>query len=222
MAETIEDTGFSGRLRAATWRSHEDAANSRYMGALVRGELTLADYGQLVAQHWFAYVALEQDGAGLAEHPDVAPFLDRRILRLGPIEADLAFLLGADWRDHVEPSAATAAYAARITEVAQTWPAGFVAHHYTRYLGDLSGGLFIGRMVRKAFELDGDGVRFYTFDQLDEPDQWKSDYRAHLDAAPWDDDEQERFIDETLAAYAHNTAVLLDLDRLVPEPAPEG
>jgi len=40
-----------------------------------------------------------------------------------------------------------------------------MAHSYVRYLGDLSGGQYIGARVKKAYKLDGlDGTRFYHFD----------------------------------------------------------
>lgn len=42
---------------------------------------------------------------------------------------------------------------------------GLLAHAYVRYLGDLSGGQFIGARVKKSFDLPGDdGTRFYQFD----------------------------------------------------------
>ncbi|UOH81867.1 hypothetical protein LQV05_004547 [Cryptococcus neoformans] len=42
---------------------------------------------------------------------------------------------------------------------------GLLAHAYVRYLGDLSGGQFIGARVKKSFDLPGDdGTKFYQFD----------------------------------------------------------
>lgn len=42
---------------------------------------------------------------------------------------------------------------------------GLLAHAYVRYLGDLSGGQFIGARVKKSFDLAGDdGTKFYQFD----------------------------------------------------------
>ncbi len=48
----------------------------------------------------------------------------------------------------------------------ERWPGGYVAHHYTRYLGDLSGGQIIrDRAEAWDFARKGDGVRF-IFDAI--------------------------------------------------------
>jgi heme oxygenase len=98
--------------------------------------------------------------------------------------------------------------------VAFTWPAGFVAHHYTRYLGDLSGGQLMRRALRREYGLDGPGTRFYEFPGVD-PRTFKQHYRHLLDTAPWDAVEQDRFLDEVSLAYRLNTAILDDLGKVV-------
>ena len=48
-------------------------------------------------------------------------------------------------------------------------PSALLAHSYVRYLGDLSGGQFVRRMIARAYELDemtGIGVEFYEFREL--------------------------------------------------------
>ncbi|WP_395110079.1 biliverdin-producing heme oxygenase, partial [Actinomadura sp. SCN-SB] len=104
-------------------------------------------------------------------------------------------------------------YCARLREVCFDWPGGFVAHHYTRYLGDLSGGQYIGVQVRKNLGLAAgdDGVRFYRFPG--EPKSYKDRYRALLDDAPWDRAERARIIAEVKRAYRLNAAVTADLGR---------
>ena len=95
------------------------------------------------------------------------------------------------------------------------WPGGFVAHHYVRYLGDLSGGQIIRRVLERVYGFadrfpDGPphaGVRFFVFDHLDNGVQFKKRYRALLDAAPWDDAERGRVIDEAILAFRLNAAV---------------
>jgi heme oxygenase len=100
----------------------------------------------------------------------------------------------------------------RLNEVAAEWPGGFVAHHYTRYLGDLSGGQMIGRMLSDQFGFDTNGVLFYIFDQVADPSAFTDTYRAQLDAAPWSADEQERVIAEVELAYSLNSGLLEGLD----------
>lgn len=62
------------------------------------------------------------------------------------------------------------AYVDRINTVADfPDPSPLLAHSYTRYLGDLSGGQFIRKTIIKAYGLDeagGLGVEFYEFKEL--------------------------------------------------------
>lgn len=61
-------------------------------------------------------------------------------------------------------------YIVRINTIANSAdPSALLAHSYVRYLGDLSGGQFIRRVVAKAYGLDeasGLGVEFYEFKEL--------------------------------------------------------
>ena len=86
-----------------------------------------------------------------------------------------------------------------------------MAHHYTRYLGDLSGGQIIRHKLRQVYGLTDDGVRFYTFDEIAKPKRFKDGYRALLDGAGWDAGEQTALIAEANEAFRLNRAVFDDL-----------
>ena len=89
----------------------------------------------------------------------------------------------------------------------------YIAHHYTRYLGDLSGGQFIGRVMARRFGFETNGIGFYVFDEIADPGAFKDVYREQLDAVPWDDAEKACVIDEVLVAYDFNTELFEELDR---------
>ncbi|MGP3979541.1 biliverdin-producing heme oxygenase [Streptomyces sp. KR80] len=209
-------TPFSTLIRTASHEQHVEAENSTFMGDMLGGRLGVDAYARYTEQLWFVYQALEGAAEQLAGDPVAGPFVRRReLLRVQSLECDLAHLHGgrADWRTTIRPLAATAAYASRITEVARDWPAGYVAHHYTRYLGDLSGGQIIRSTVEKTwgFERKGDGVRFYVFAGIANPAAFKREYRELLDALPLDDLEKKRVVDECKRAFALNTAVFREL-----------
>lgn len=202
---------FSESLRSRTWSEHGDSEGAGFMRNLMTGAGTREDYVALVAQHYFVYDALEHDTGHVAEDPVAGAFLTGQLSRIPSLIADLEFLVGDDWRQQIEPLPTTIEYADRIREVAAGWPGGYVAHHYTRYLGDLSGGQVIHRRMRKLFGFDTGGVRFYMFDDIPDPAAFKDQYRVRLDAAAWDEGEQERVIDEVVRAYRFNTALFKDL-----------
>lgn len=212
--QTTEAQRFSAVVRSATVDDHERAAVSSFMTALFHRELPLAAYTAMVAQHHYAYLVLEQAGDALASHPVAGPFVDEALRRVPALEADLSALIGQDWRSHIQPGAATQAYCDRMTQVCVESPERFVAHHYTRYMGDLSGGLMIGRIAREAYGLpSGPGASFYEFDQIPDPTSYKEQYRLRLDTADWDEDEQAALLDEVRTAYRLNTEVFDELDR---------
>jgi len=210
-----EAVSFSARLRAETRDDHERAESSPFIVAYFDGHIPLEGYAALQGQLLFVYEALETSARELRDDPVVGPFLDPRLDRVSSLEADLRWLVGADWRERVHPGDATRAHAARIREVARTWPAGLIAHHYIRYLGDLSGGRALGAKARKLYQLDDEGVRFYRFDAIESPKEFKDGYRQLLDGAPWSPDEQARIVAEAQLGFRMTQAMFEELDRTV-------
>ncbi|MEB4614832.1 biliverdin-producing heme oxygenase [Leucobacter sp. M11] len=210
---TKTDISFSQALREGTWSDHSESEGAGFMEDLMKGRGTREDYIALVAQHFFMYEALEGATEAMRENPVAAPFISDALIRMPAVQADLEFLLGADWRDRIEAVPATRAYADRITEVAATDPGAFVAHHYTRYLGDLSGGQFISRLMQRHFGLERQGVEFYAFDELGPIPEFKDAYRAKLDEIGLDQAGREALIAEARVAYGFNTEVFVDLAR---------
>jgi len=215
MTVTHPPASFSTRLRDRTSGDHRSAERSPFLGALVSGELPVAGYVDMLAQHHHAYGVLEGAPPDLLGRRDVAPFLHPGLARLPSLAADLSDLAGADWAASNPPTAATQAYVERLRS-AWSWPGGYVAHHYARYLGDLSGGQYIGRVAAEAYGLTPThGGRFARFDAIGDHDEFKAGYRQALDEAPWDEAEQERVIDEIRQAYRLNSAVFVDLEHHV-------
>ncbi|QKW06143.1 biliverdin-producing heme oxygenase [Streptomyces sp. NA04227] len=211
-------TPFSTLIRTASHEQHTQAETSAFMSDLLGGRLGVAAYARYTEQLWFVYEALESATARLAEDPVAGPFLRPELLRGPTLERDLAHLRGADWRARVTPLPATRRYADRVRECAADWPGGYVAHHYTRYLGDLSGGQIIRDKAERTwgFARKGDGVRFYVFEDISNPAAFKRDYRELLDAVPADDLEKQRIVEECKRAFSFNTAVFRELGEEFP------
>ncbi|WNI15278.1 heme oxygenase (biliverdin-producing) [Actinacidiphila sp. ITFR-21] len=209
---------FSTVIRTASHDQHTEAENSTFMSDLLGGRLGVEAYARYTEQLWFVYRALE-DGAGLlAGDPVAGPFVRPELFRLDALERDLGHLLAPGWQSRAVALPATERYAARVAELARTWPAGYVAHHYTRYLGDLSGGQVIRGIAEKTwgFQRKGDGVRFYVFDAIPNPAAFKREYRELLDALPLDELERQRVVDECRNAFALNTSVFAALGAAFP------
>ncbi|RJL31677.1 heme oxygenase (biliverdin-producing) [Bailinhaonella thermotolerans] len=207
---------FSEVLKESTWPSHEEAADGRYITWLLGGRLSRDGYAEMLAQHYFAYAALETAARDLAGHPVAGAFVIPEIYRVPALERDLEFLYGAAWRDRISPSKPTRTYVARIEQVAE-WPGGYVAHHYTRYLGDMAGGQVIRRRMRETYGLERRGLESYVFDDVPSLPAFRKDYRARLDALPFDEAERRRVIRETRLAYQLNIEIMDELARVTRE-----
>ncbi|MFE2040490.1 heme oxygenase (biliverdin-producing) [Streptomyces sp. NPDC059477] len=209
---------FSTLIRTASHEQHVEAENSTFMSDLLGGRLGVDAYARYTEQLWFVYEALETGAGPLAADPVVGPFIQPELFRLASLERDLEHLRGPDWRTGVSALPATQEYADRVRECAQSWPGGYVAHHYTRYLGDLSGGQIIRDKAEKTwgFARKGDGVRFYVFEEIGNPAAFKRGYRELLDAVQADDLEKQRIVSECKRAFALNTGVFRALGEEFP------
>lgn len=210
LADTQER--FSQQLRRGTTTDHRSAEHSSTMTDLIKGELPLEGFVHMQAQVAYVYAALEEAADRLRDDPIAGAFIDERLRRTPSMSRDLD-LLGGSVVASIEPSAATRTYCDRITSIASDWSPGLVAHHYTRYLGDLSGGQHICRVVERTYGIDRtSGSSFFHFADIDDVDEYKAGYRSLLDAMPLSAEERVRFVEEVSTAYAMSTDLFLALD----------
>ena len=202
---------FSRQLREATDAAHRDAERSSFVEDLTGGRLPLDEHARFVRQLHAVYAALEEAVAD-NDDPVVAPLLAPELAREPALRADLDHLVGPGWEDDVAVLPSTAAYCDRIRVASAASSGGLVAHHYVRYLGDLSGGQVLGRAIARVYDLpDGAGTTAYHFDEIESPKAFKDAYRAHLDALPWGADERARVATEANVAFACNAALFAEL-----------
>ncbi|WP_067495682.1 heme oxygenase (biliverdin-producing) [Actinoplanes sp. TFC3] len=197
---------LSVRLRTGTRGDHDAAQGSGFLDRLAEGSLPREAYADLAVQHYFIYETLEGAAVAMAADPVAGPFVFPALTRLPALAADLAFL----GHEPVEPLPATHAYCERLREVAFDEPWGFIAHHYTRYLGDLSGGQYLGPAIAKAYGLDGPGHHFFVFEGV-QPPAFRTRYRELLDELCFTPADEECFLAEVTEAYRLNIAVLAEL-----------
>src|SRR5262249_13547894 len=159
---------------------HRSAETRPFIEALLDTRINALGYCEYLRRFVTVYTALEEVSGALGSHPLVGRIVSERLDRLPAIEADLAFWSRRESGVSVstEPSPAAEAYAARIRATLKT-PELYIAHHYTRYMGDLSGGQAIGSKLAREFGLsDNQGVAFYEFAEIAKPKLFKDDYRS--------------------------------------------
>ena len=206
---------LASQLREGTKKAHTMAENTGFLSCFLKGVVDKASYRTLVADLYFVYDAMEQEIGKLraAGHPVVGPMGFPELNRRESLEQDLAFYFGEGWRNSVKATPAAQEYVARIHQIAQESPELLVGHHYTRYIGDLSGGQILKAIAQKAMNLgEHDGLRFYAFDAIPDEQGFKANYRATLDALPIDQATADRIVTEANHAFHLNMTMFQELE----------
>lgn len=148
------------------------------------------------------------------DHPAFAPlYFPMELHRKEALIKDMEYFFGEDWEEKVRCSEAAQKYAERIHYVGQNEPELLVAHAYTRYMGDLSGGQVLKKVAQRALKLPstGEGTQFYLFENVDNAQQFKQLYRARMNALDLNLKTKERIVEEANRAFEYNMQVLLAL-----------
>lgn len=205
-----EEVPLSALLREGTRVDHGAANSEHFIEQLMSGALDRAAYADLSAQLLVVYEALEDTSAAVRDDERGAGLFFSELTRVPAIERDLAFLYGPSWREEIRVLPATREYADRVREVSDSLP-HYAAHSYTRYLGDLSGGQIVKRMMKQHYGLDDDGVAFYTFPDIPKVKVFKDAYRSRLDGLALDPDEVATTLAEAHHAFHLNRVVFGEL-----------
>jgi len=196
---------FSKELKIGTKKSHSAAENTSFVRSFLRGVVSKESYKKLVSDLYFVYSAMEEEVENLKDHPIIGQIQLSDLNRVNALEQDLRFYYGPIWRSLVTPSEACNKYVNRIREVAKNEPELLVGHHYTRYLGDLSGGQILKGIAEKALALgDGQGLKFYDFEKIEDAKAYKAGYRGILDGLPITGHQANAIIAEANYAFRLN------------------
>lgn len=198
-------------LRESSRPQHQKAENSGFIVQLMRGELTVADYAKYLTNMAWLYETLEAKIAEGAPLPSSEAIWDPRLDRLQAITDDLEALGVQDWKRTTKPSSAMASYIKHIASLDGKSDHRLIAHHYTRYLGDLSGGQAIAALVSRHYGVTQDQLNFYRFTQINDLVRFKETYRESLDALDIGEEQIEDLVREVQLAFEFNQKVFEDL-----------
>jgi len=131
------------------------------------------------------------------------------------LEKDCEFYWGKNWRSIIAPTDACKNYVARLKKINAKF---LVGHHYTRYLGDLSGGQILKNIANKSMNLNGKGLAFYEFENIPHAGNFKNRYRTALDNLPITWSDGELIINEANYAFKLNMDVFDEIGSSRPFP----
>ncbi len=197
-------------LRDATLDVHRQAEDEPFIADLMAGRLGPRHFARLTGQLRPIYAALEPAVTAMRARGRLTALFDPRLDRLAAIDHDLHALANGDAAPLATPLSSTRAYTDRLREVADSEPR-LLAHHYVRYLGDLSGGQIIASLMRRHYGIADEALTFYAFEGLPSKGGFKTSYRRHLDQILADPAFYAEVLDETQLAYDANRQVFAQL-----------
>lgn len=194
------------RLKAASADAHGRAEKHPFLNRLFAGELEPVAYLAYLGELKSVYQTLERN---LQKAPTLRAIADAYGLRRSEaIAMDLQVFRDRFALSEAPLPSPDSHYAEHLSQLSKSWPIGLVAHFYTRYLGDLSGGQILRRFVQKCFRLpDDDGVSFYHFAAIETPRKAVVQIKAALDSIELSESEIAELEGECRCAFQLSEAL---------------
>lgn len=189
------------------------AENVGFIKCFLKGVVEKNSYRKLVGNFYFVYSAMEEEMERHRQHPILSKIYFKQLNRQRSLEQDLSFYYGPNWREQITLSPAGEAYVQRIREISAASPELLIAHSYTRYIGDLSGGQILKGITQRSMNLsDGQGIAFYEFKDIPDEKQFKATYRQALNDLPIDEATADRIVDEANGAFGINMKLFQEME----------
>ncbi|XP_069855968.1 heme oxygenase 1 [Dipodomys merriami] len=209
---------LSEALKEATKEVHVQAENAEFMRNFQKGQVTPEGFKLVMASLYHIYTALEEEIERNKASPVFAPlYFPEELHRKAALEQDMAFWYGPHWQETIPYTSATQHYVKQLHEVGVSEPELLVAHAYTRYLGDLSGGQVLKKIAQKALDLpsSGEGLAFFTFPNIESATKFKQLYRARMNTLEMTPKIRQRVIEEAKTAFLLNIKLFEELQGLL-------
>lgn len=208
---------LTDQLRSITKNPTTDRLDIAFEADLRAGKLTREALAALARQLHVVYSALEQHTAASAQDPVFSRFHHPGLNRVPRLEKDLDYLATDMWPERTMILPATVTYAARIHKVGSNVPA-LIAHHYTRYLNDLTGCHTVARVLASSLgvSVGHPGTSFFDFSAVSPLQQFRDRYRESLDSTAWRKVDDVAVVREAARAHDLSAGMLAELAVVFP------
>jgi len=205
-------TDLSKQIREGTKKSHTMAENTGFITCFLKGVVEKKSYVKLLSDLYYVYSAMEEEFDRHKEHPILSQIYFPELFRKESIEKDLEYYFGPEWKQSVTQTDSCKEYVSKIKEVSDVFPELLIAHHYTRYIGDLSGGQVLKKIAQTALKVDDSGMNFYIFKDIPDEKEFKDNYRKTLDSLPFTEGTINSIITEANNAFRLNMKVFKEVE----------
>jgi len=205
-------TTLSKQIKEGTKKSHTMAENTGFITCFLKGVVEKQSYIKLMSDLYHVYSSMEEEIEKYKNDLMVSKIYYPELFRKESIEKDLQYYLGDNWKSQVTQTNSCKEYVARIKEVSISSPMLLISHHYTRYIGDLSGGQVLKGIAQTALKVDDDAMNFYMFKDIPDEKQFKNNYRSALDSLPLSQTQIDLIVAEANNAFKYNMKVFNEIE----------
>ncbi|KAF4700933.1 Heme oxygenase 2, partial [Perkinsus olseni] len=202
------------RLRLETSKLHRAAENVLYVRRFLKGGVSREEYVQFILGLYHVYSVMEgrldtavQAGNRLCQAVDF-----REVRRVDSLRRDLNELVGVEEAEKLIECPMRPAVRAYCDRLSSVPPTMLLAHCYTRYLGDLSGGQILRKAAKRHLGRDCP-THFYEFEEIGGNCQVMKDrYKSAIDSCGIAAEVADALVEESLCAYALNVQLFEEMD----------
>ena len=206
-------TNLATKLREGTKKAHTAAENMGFIKCFLKGTVEKNSYQKLVGNLYFVYSAMEEEMERHRNHEIMGKMYFPELNRKRSLEKDLKYYYGDKWPEEVSLTPGGEAYVQRIREVSATEPELLLAHLYSRYMGDLSGGQILKKIAQTGMNLtNGQGTAFYEFAEIPDEKAFKANYRQTMNELPIDEATADKIVQEANDAFGMNMNMFQELE----------
>ncbi len=199
--------GLADTLRRATRGLHRRAERSGVIAEFLTGRVRPLACLLLHFNLLPIYRTLESKLAEHAHLPVLSEIVRPELDRTEALARDVAVLAARFPDTPLRILEESESYRRRIEVVARDQPERLLAHAYVRYLGDLSGGQMLGRLLAGTPGIGPEAVHFYGFPEIRDLARAKTEYRRAIDRAGCRLITFDGVVEEAREAFRRNIAL---------------
>ncbi|EPB82257.1 hypothetical protein HMPREF1544_11021 [Mucor circinelloides 1006PhL] len=224
----LSDPQLAMAMKEGTKVVHSAAENSVFTKRFMSGTISTDEYGRYINSLYFVYKTMEDLLAQHKENPLIKlVYFPYELTRGKSLIKDLEYYYGkdrvAEITDFKNVTPAVKTYINALKDAAEKNPALLIAHSYSRYLGDLSGGQILAKRLKKhvlkrdVTDASWDsyhGLEFYNFDHIRNHNEFKNLYRQRLDESPVTQYVKDLIVAEAIYSFELNIALFDEIQAL--------
>ncbi len=203
--DSLRPADLLDALRERTKGLHTQAERSGTVADILHGRATRADYVLMLRNLLPVYRELERKLADRSGSRALCGVARVELERATAIAYDLDRLF-PDWPT-LAVLQATRDYVSAIEAASVGDGSRLIAHAYARYLGDLSGGQILKRLLQRSLDLPSGALSFFEFEAIGDIPAFKAEYRAAINRAGDEVGDFDAVVEEGARAFELNIAL---------------